>query len=1094
MTVAPEDSAHREQRLHEVLHAYLQAVDAGQAPDQQQILRQHPDLADGLAEFFTDQEKLDQLAHSLRPAAPVASPPVDGEPRTVPPSAASTGSASPGTVRFFGDYELLEEIARGGMGVVYKARQFSLNRTVALKMILAGQLASPDDVQRFRREAEAAANLDHPHIVPIYEVGEHEGQHYFSMKFIEGGHLGQNDPGPVQDQRSTARLLATVARAVHYAHQHGILHRDLKPANILLDAQGLPHVTDFGLAKRLGVERGQTQSGAVVGTPSYMAPEQAAARKDLTTAADVYSLGAILYELLTGRPPFRAETPLDTLLLVLEREPEPPHALNRHVERDLETICLKCLAKEPSRRYGSALALAEDLERFVAGQPIAARPAGAVERCVKWVKRRPAAAALVAVSVAAALSLLAGGLWYNSQLQVALKETRTAKGEVEKQRDEIQVAKTSAQGERDTAYRLLYVSQLNLAQREWGEAHVGRVLELLEAQRPHQVGEQDLRGFEWYYWQRRCHSDLLSLQGHTSVVTDLAFSPDGQRLASASYDYTIKLWDAATGREIRTLKGHSLPVTSVAFSPDGQRLASASWDETIKLWDAATGHEIRTLKGHTNFVLSVAFSPDGQRLASASEDRTVKIWDPITGHEVITLEGHSKGVIGVVFSRIGQRVASASADGTVKIWDAGTGHEIRTLKGHTDWVTCVAFSPNGQRLASASSDKTVKVWDATTGRELRAVSHTDSVSSVVFSPDGQRLASAGGDQTVKVWDAATGREIHSLKGHTGWVRSVAFSPNGQRLASAGDGTVKIWDAVNGQEVPTFKGHTGAVFGVTFSPDGQRLASASEDKTVKIWDAATGRTVLTLKGHTNSVWRVVFSPNGQHLASASLDSTVKIWNALTGHAVFTIKKGHTGEVFGVAFSPDGRRVASVSRDRLVKVWDAATGHEVLTLKGHTNDVCSVAFSPDGQRLASSAFDDTVKIWDAITRRELLTFKGHASAVNSVAFSPDGQRLASASHDETVRVWDAGTGHEILTLRGHTGWVTSVAFSPDGQRLASASHDKTVRVWDAGTGHEILTLRGHTDWVTSVAFSPDGQRLASASNDGTVKVWYAPRPAP
>jgi tRNA A-37 threonylcarbamoyl transferase component Bud32 len=398
----------REQRLQAVLAAFLEADQAGQAPDRQQVLAEHPDLAPDLASFFADHDRVKVMAHS-RPAAPgVGSP----EGITCAPDGPAPAAMPLGTLRYFGDYELLEEIARGGMGIVYKARQISLNRTVAVKMILTGQLASEADVQRFRIEAEAAAGLDHPNIVPIYEVGEHQGQHYFSMKFIDGGSLGEHLPRLRQDPRAAARLLAAVARAVHHAHQRGILHRDLKPGNVLLDGQGQPHVTDFGLARRMNTQVSLSPSGAVVGTPSYMPPEQAAGRKGLTVAADVYSLGAILYEILTGRPPFAAETPLDTLLLVLEKEPEPPRALNPAVDADLETICLKCLQKEPAGRYESAAALAEDLERWLKGEPIQARASSVLERVVKWARRQPAIAglwgAIAVLSLAGVVSLLAG--------------------------------------------------------------------------------------------------------------------------------------------------------------------------------------------------------------------------------------------------------------------------------------------------------------------------------------------------------------------------------------------------------------------------------------------------------------------------------------------------------------------------------------------------------------------------------------------------------------------------------------------------------------------------------------------------------------
>jgi tRNA A-37 threonylcarbamoyl transferase component Bud32 len=429
MTNEPQDTA-REERVNEIIAGYLQAVQHGQIPNRQEILARHPELAAELQEFFGDQDQFDRLAAPLRAVLP-AKPPTGnaGAAPTVAVGETPPANGPLTRVRYFGDYELLEEIARGGMGVVYKGRQISLHRNVALKMILAGQLASTADVQRFRTEAEAAANLDHPHIVPIYEVGEHQGQHYFSMRLVEGGSLARHLPRFFQDHRAAARLLATVARAVHYAHQRGILHRDLKPGNILLEWRAgdgnppVPHVTDFGLAKRMaspgpgaspggaaspGSESGEglTGTGVVVGTPGYLAPEQACGRKGVvTTAADVYGLGAILYEVLTGRPPFQGETPLDTVLQVLEREPERPRAVNPRVDRDLETICLKCLPKEPEQRYGSAAALADDLERWLANEPIRARRSTPWERTVKWARRRPAVAALTA---AVAVLLVAG--------------------------------------------------------------------------------------------------------------------------------------------------------------------------------------------------------------------------------------------------------------------------------------------------------------------------------------------------------------------------------------------------------------------------------------------------------------------------------------------------------------------------------------------------------------------------------------------------------------------------------------------------------------------------------------------------------------
>jgi WD40 repeat protein len=1137
MNPASHDSA-RDPRLEAVLHSYLQAVDAGQAPDRDALLRQHPDLASELAAFFANQDAVAQLAQDMPPAAGAAEAPTlaPGE-ATVPP---------PGTrVPYFGDYELLEEIARGGMGVVFKARQISLNRIVALKMILAGELASPQDVQRFHTEAEAAANLDHPNIVPIYEVGEHDGRHYFSMKLIDGGSLGAGMARFRGDARAVARLLETVARAVHYAHQRGLLHRDLKPANILLDAKGDPHVTDFGLAKRVASPGGQpgehlTQSGAIVGTPSYMAPEQARAEKALSTAVDVYSLGAILYELLTGRPPFQAATPLDTVLQVLEQEPVRPSKLESRVDRDLETVCLKCLEKDPGKRYGSAEALADDLGRRLRGEPIQARPAGRVERLVKWARRRPALAALLAVSAVGLAVLLGGGTAFTLRLQEQIRQTEKAR----------------------------YVAQMNLVQREYEANNLDRVRELLEAQVPQGRGATDYRDFEWYYWQRLSHRELLILQGHRGWVHGVAYSPDGRRLATAGGpDGTVRVWDAADGQELLSLRGHSNPVFGVAYSPDGRRLASWAQDSTVRVWDAAGGQELLTLRGHWSPVFSVAYSPDGRRLASAGLDGTVRVWDAAGGQELLTLKGHTGGIGGVAYCPDGRRLASAGEDGTVRIWDAAGGQELLTLKGHTGGVQGVAFSPDGRRLASAGWDGTVRIWDATGGQELLSLKgDTSGVQGVVYSPDGRRLvsagvyetvragdplggqellslkghtlpyrpgssvayspdgrwlASAGGDGTVRVWASAGGQELLTLKGHTGPVWGVAYSPDGRRLASSSnDRTVRVWDAAGGQEPLALKAPTGEVQGVAYSPDGRRLASAEwqystawvldaagrpsagwQDSTVRVWDAASGQEVLTLNGHTGPVFGVAYSPDGRRLASAGWqDSTVRVWDAAGGQQLLTLK-GHTGPVFGVAYSPDGRRLASAGGDETVRVWDAAGGQEVLSLKAHTvhSPVFGVAYSQDGRRLASAGWasagwDGTVQVWDAASGRELLTLKGHTGGVGGVAYSPDGRRLASAGFDGTVRVWDAAGGQQLLTLKGHTGQVNGVAYSPNGRRLASASSDGTVRVWDAAGGQEVLTLKGHTGGVQGVAFSPDGRRLASAGLDGTVRVWEAsPVPA-
>ena len=579
-----------------------------------------------------------------------------------------------------------------------------------------------------------------------------------------------------------------------------------------------------------------------------------------------------------------------------------------------------------------------------------------------------------------------------------------------------------------------------------------------------------------------------ALGGHTNSVYGVSFSPDGKRLASASFDNTVKLWNTTTGEEIKTLKGHTDTVYGVSFSPDGKMLATASGDKTVKLWDTSTGKEIKTLKGHTNGVFGVSFSPDGKMLASASGDRTVKLWDTSIGKELKTLRGHTDWVWGVNFSPDGKRLASASGDRTVKLWDTSTGKEIKTLNGHTNWVQGVSFSPDGKMLASASADKTVKLWNTTTGKEIKTLNgHTDVVYGVSFSPDGKMLASASGDTTVKLWNATTGKQIKTLNGHTNWVQGVSFNPDGKRLASASfDNTVKLWDTSTGKPIKTLSGHTNPVLGVSFSPDGKRLASASRDNTVKLWDTTTDKKIKTLRGHTGSIQGVSFSPDGKILASVSDDRTVKLWDTSTGKPIKTLS-GHTNPVVGVSFSPDGKMLASASRDNTVKLWDTSTGKPIKTLSGHTNPVLGVSFSPDGTMLASASVDNTVKLWDTSTGKPIKTLSGHTNSVNGVSFSPDGKMLASASGDNTVKLWDTSTGRPIKTLSGHTNSVFGVSFSPDGKMLASASNDYTVKLWDTSTGKEIKTLRGHTNSVWGVSFSPDSKMLATASADNTVRLW-------
>jgi WD40 repeat protein/tetratricopeptide (TPR) repeat protein len=1016
------------------------------------------------------------------------------------------------------------------MGVVYKARQVALNRLVALKMILHAEHAGEGLRERFQIEAQALARLQHPSIVQIYEVGEHAGLPYFALEFCGGGSLADQLDGTPWEPRRAAALVETLARAVHAAHQAQVVHRDLKPANILLSLSGRsesgadstllserplhdcgPKITDFGLAKRLD-EAGRTASGALVGTPSYMSPEQAGGKsQEIGPACDVYSLGAILYELLTGRPPFRATTALDTALQVLSEEPVAVRRLQPKVPRDLEVICLKCLEKDSRRRFASALELAEDLQHFYKGEPIVARPVGRLERIEKWVRRKPLTAGLGATAAGLALFVLIAGPWaavHQSRLRQTAEsreqEAVSAQQTAEEQRNSAQEAATrekAAHQQAEQAQRVateekekttanLYATRIALAHREWQSNNVQGANSLLEACPSH------LRGWEWRYLKRLCHTEAFSVLGGRQV----AFSPDGKRLATSG-DGLVALWDASDGRKLLSIAiPSSSRVSRISFSPDGRRLATTDDTRSIRICDTHSGKVLFTIPQGGS---SPTFSPKGDRIAAATKAEEITLWDWAKGTKVLTLHGHGEGVKWIEFSPDGQRLASAHQDGAVKIWDANTGQLQRTCLVHKFVASSVAFSPDGAHLASSSYDGTVRIWEVRTGLEVRTLhGHVGWIYRVVYSPDGRQLASAGWDQTVRIWEADTGREISTLRGHKSYVFDVAYSPLGHRLAAAA-GVVKVWEIQSGQDALTLKNLSWLpTDSVAFSADGTKLAAGSRDGKVRVWDSLAGTPLRTMTGRERWVRSVAFSPDSRLLAAGNgaplepeTDGEIYIWEVATGREVRVLRGQHSC-INSVAFSPDGRLLASGSGRPLgflmgmgrkaeptpgeIKIWDVASGQEVRTLRGHGAGVNGVAFSPDGSHLVSAGDDHSVKIWSVASGQETSSFR--AVLPQGVAWSADGKRAAAAAGDLQVHVWEPEGGREVLQLRGHSAMCWGVAFSPDGRRLASTSHDTTVKVWHAASGQELASLRGHGHEVYAVAFSSDGRQLASCSWDG------------
>jgi eukaryotic-like serine/threonine-protein kinase len=1049
---------------------------------------------------------------------------------TAEQSSSAAADAAEGLPRRFGDYELLERIARGGMGVVYKARQVSLNRIVALKMILAGELATRQMVLRFRAEAEAAANLHHPNIVAIYETGELDGQHYFSMEHVDGADLGRiAAKGPLPAQRA-ASYLEKVALAVEYAHQHGLLHRDLKPSNVLIDEADQPRVTDFGLAKKFTADSDLTMSGQLLGSPNFMPPEQASSKRGkVGRHSDVYGLGALLYHLLTGRPPFQAASLEEALQQVFEKDPVSPRALNPGVPRDLETICLKCLEKESSRRYATAQAVAVELGRFLRGEPIQARPVSAPERLWRWCRRNPGLATLGAAVNLLLVALAIGGL------TVAHREREAA-------------AKFQSLAE---TYRvLLYASELKAAQQAIEEGNMQNAVTFLNRHIP-EAGQEDLREFTWHYLNHLCQPYLATPElSHTSFVFYLAAPRDGKRLVVGGATDWVGIWDVATRsktREFRT--GEPWLTGPLACSPDGRYVVATGLrpertTNGMQIWDSTVLRAnppwipVYTRPGF--FGAYSDFSPDGSLLAVPSANEIVLMEVGGNWEEIGRLIGHTRWVWSARFSPDGRKLVTASEDATARVWDVTTRQCLGDFTNHTAGLHAAAFSPDGRQVASASYDKTVRLWDADSMEEWRHYEHKVGLNALDFSADRWLIASGGTDGSVKVWDVEADT-IRTLRGHSQYVMAVKFVLGGTQLASGSwDQTVKLWNLDQPLPNDLLEGAARYRSPLAFSGNGRWLATVSSNASeILLWDAATGRPATAQAGVlTNRLGRIAdtrtllsaeeaaagevaassivvtdlaFSPDDRCLAAAraftvilpdseSARSRIEFWDIRRG-AMLNSFEGW----MPVRFSPVGGLLACVGTETdpgTILIREIATGRSWIADQTiPTGERLDLAFSPDAQTLVSSGM--ITFLWEAASGKWLGTLSEFTNStittINALAFTPDGQWLVTGGASAEIHLCEMSSRRRITTLRGHVPRVTGLAVSPDGRTLASADANGLIKLWSlrrvngsAATGwdiRELLTLRGHEGSVESLQFSPDGSALASSSTDGTVRLWRA-----
>jgi WD40 repeat protein len=985
------------------------------------------------------------------------------------------------------------------MGVVYRARDARLGREVALKMALQ-PFPSEADQKRFRTEAETIAALDHPNIVPIYEVGDADGQPFYAMKFVKGGNLSQmlaRHSRPFGNFQSIARFTAKIARATHHAHQRGVIHRDIKPSNILLDEHGEPLLSDFGLAKFTEARSNLTITGAAMGTPAYSAPEQALGSREITIAADVYSIGAILYELLAGIAPFTGGSALDILRKVVEIEPVRPSLAHPEVPRDLETICLKCLQKESRQRYGSAEALAEDLERWLAREPIQARPAGPVERFSKWCARRPALAGLALAALLAPAAII-GILLY---AQGSMRQERNL---AQAQEIKAKTAEAKALSARAEIRENLYAADLLLANRAAADGNLAFARQVVESYAPPSRSQAanesqlpDLRGFEWRRLWRQTRGDpAMVLRGHSNTVNCLDLSRDGQSAISAGGDGAIICWDLNSLAPLWRLSSPGQEIQTIKLSGDRRYVAAGRSDGSIELWDTAEKKKIWSFGGAKP--PRVFFSRNRLLVyakdAAASGQNLVQMIEISSGSLLQTWPGDLEAV-----SR-DERIMSLSDNSPkIELWDLADGRKTASWLGAP--CNMMALSPGGGKAAACTFHRDGFLI-CETGHETGGIfikERQGSINTMTFSPDGSILATGGNDQTIHLWDAGAFSSSRRLAGHAGPVTGLAFSPDQKRLfSSSADGTIRGWDLQD-------QGSTNISIPnlcppYLLSPDGTKLAAGSIDSNSKelrrlhVWDLKTMRSV-TLGNPAAEIILESFSPDGKTLwtrkpAMEHGAAALQGWD-LEHPGAPPFKKrfdmASTGMVVRSAISWAGGWYAIAQYGGpSIQLFDFGSARRVGQFLHASNSYMGepALFTPDGLRLLTYAPSEQLLLLNPANPAEIIQAPRFEARIFLGPFSWNGSLLAVLCEDFSVRILETKSLRQIAALRGHQQNVSCAAFSHDGKTIATASSGGVIKLWSWPSGREASTFFGPTDYVYLAFTAEDRALVAGGWSEATI----------